>query len=155
MVCLLEYLATPRVRRYARAEEVVRMLESLGRALGDLSERGATLGGRAGEALHDAATAAAAAALARRCYYVAQVRMGGETGRVFLSAGVQEAAAAAAYVRRWCCIRRLESKLWPCVGCGGICMHTQQPQPSNLQFFSGKVIVYYSLRLTSRAGLSR
>ncbi|KAG2435569.1 hypothetical protein HYH02_011863 [Chlamydomonas schloesseri] len=57
--------------RHARPEEVVRVLDLLGRHLEDLADLGARLGGRAGEALHDAAAARATAARAMRVYHVA------------------------------------------------------------------------------------
>jgi hypothetical protein len=55
VLCLYAYLCvwTQDNRLYARPEDVVRHLESLLRAFEDLSDTGARLGGRQGEALHD------------------------------------------------------------------------------------------------------
>ncbi|GIL67609.1 hypothetical protein Vafri_20964 [Volvox africanus] len=57
--------------RHARPEEVVRVCDLLSRHLEDLADLGARLGGRAGEALHDAAAARAAAVRAVRTYHIA------------------------------------------------------------------------------------
>ncbi|GIL85554.1 hypothetical protein Vretimale_13349 [Volvox reticuliferus] len=57
--------------RHARPEEVVRVCDLLSRHLEDLADLGARLGGRAGEGLHDAAAARAAAVRAIRTYHIA------------------------------------------------------------------------------------
>ncbi|GLC39232.1 hypothetical protein PLESTM_000866500 [Pleodorina starrii] len=73
--------------RHARPEEVVRVCDLLARHLEDLAELGARLGGRAGEALHDAASARIAAVRAVRTHHVAHA---------LLAAAVTASAAAAA-----------------------------------------------------------
>ncbi|PNW81938.1 hypothetical protein CHLRE_06g267100v5 [Chlamydomonas reinhardtii] len=75
--------------RHARPEEVVRVLDLLGRHLEDLADLGARLGGRAGEALHEAAAARATAARAMRVYHVAHALLAAAP-----AAGSDAAAAA-------------------------------------------------------------
>ncbi|GAX75285.1 hypothetical protein CEUSTIGMA_g2730.t1 [Chlamydomonas eustigma] len=58
--------------KYARAEDVVRLLDAAIRVVRELGELGARLGGRSGEALHDRCSAQASQLGARRCFYLAQ-----------------------------------------------------------------------------------